>query len=110
MKPAPPVMRRAFKARSDRRALGILKGQSELLGQRIDGRPAALPRAIGFEAQIADPSAPRRDHTANGAEIRAIRVLLIEPACDVAGNTDERPQGSRRFDAVLASVPGAAEH
>ena len=41
---------------------------------------------------------------------RAVGVLLIEPADDVGRDADEGAQRRRRSDAVLAAVPGAAEH
>ena len=62
------------------RALRILQREPQLLRQRIDGRAAALPGAFGLEPQVADAAAPRRDHAADGAEVGAIGVLLIEPA------------------------------
>src|SRR5205823_9831676 len=61
------------------------------------------------ESQIADPAPPGRDDAADRAEIGALGVLLIEAAHDVGGHPDERAQGRRRLDAVLAAVPGAAE-
>src|SRR4029077_15575233 len=36
----------------------ILQCQPQLLGEGIDGRAASLPRAFGFETEIADPSPP----------------------------------------------------
>src|SRR5436190_3724425 len=94
----------------DRRALRILQREPELLRERVDRRARALPRAFGLEAQVADAAAPRRDHAADGPEIRPVRVLLIENADDVGRDADERAQGRRRADAVLASIPRAAEH
>src|SRR5213075_636117 len=69
----------------------------------------ALPGAFGLKAQIADAAAPRRDHAADGAEVRAVGMLLIETADNIGGDADERAQRRRRADAVLAAVPGAAE-
>src|SRR5262249_55830312 len=106
MKPAPPVINRGINLQvgiynlqrernkesrrplcklslvncrlSDGRALGILQREPKLLRQRVDGRAAALPRAVGLEPQIADAASPRRDDAADGAEVAAIRVLLIQ--------------------------------
>src|SRR4051794_17339177 len=41
----------------DRRPFGIHQREAQLLGERIDGRARALPRAFGFEAEIADAAA-----------------------------------------------------
>ena len=49
-------------------------------------------------------------HAADGAEVGAVGVLLIEPPDDVGRDADERAQRRRRLDAVLAAVPRAAEH
>src|SRR5689334_20149221 len=107
MKPAPPV---TSSVRLDSRSLRILQRQPALLGQRIDRRAAALPRALGLEAEIADAAAPRRDDAADGAEVRAVGVLLVQPADDVGRDSDERAQRRRAANGVLAAVPGAAEH
>ena len=45
----------------DRRTFRIQQREPQLLRERIDGRAAALPRAFGLEAQVADAAAPRRD-------------------------------------------------
>src|SRR3972149_5150340 len=102
MKPAPPVIRRV--GTSDRCTLGILEGQPELLRQRVDRRPAPFPGAFGLEPYVADAAAPRPDRAADGAEIRSIGVLLIEPAGDVWRHADEGPERRRRLDAVLPAV------
>src|SRR5947207_10348528 len=111
MKPAPPVMRRLrnLLTTSDRGAFRILQREPQLLRERIDGRARALPGAFGLEPQIADAPAPRRDHTPDRAEVRSVRVLLIQPADHVWRDADERAQRRRRADAVLAAVPRAAE-
>src|SRR4051794_19701238 len=108
MKPAPPVMINACNL--DSCSLRILQGELQLLGERVDGGSATLPLPLGFETQIADAAAPRRQHPADGAEIAAVGVLLIETANHVRRDPDEGPQRRRRLDAVLAPVPGAAEH
>ena len=80
MNPAPPVMSRVDNIwRLNGRALRIPQREPQLLRQRIDRRAGALPGAFGLEPQIADAAAPRRDHAADGAEIAAVGVLLIEP-------------------------------
>src|SRR5437899_624156 len=110
MKPAPPVMSRVDTSNfSDGRSFRILKRQAELLRQRVHGRARPLPRAFGLEPQIADAAAPRRDDAADRAEIGAVGVLLVEPADHVRRDADEGTQRRRRLDAVLASVPRAAE-
>src|SRR5256885_1579906 len=67
----------------NRRSLRILQREPQLLRQRIDRRAGALPLPFGLEPEIADAAAPRRDDAADGAEIAAVRVLLIEAADDV---------------------------
>src|SRR3954465_13118362 len=86
-----------------------MKRKLQLFRQRLDRRPSPLPRPFGLEAQIADAASPRSDHPADGAEVGAVGVLLIQPASDVWSDADERPQRGRRLDAVLAAVPGAVE-
>ena len=61
--------------RLHRRAFGILQRQPQLLGQRLHRRPR-FPGTLRFEPQVTDASTPRRNHPANGAEIRAIGMLL----------------------------------
>src|SRR4029079_10067019 len=58
----------------------------------------------------ANPPTPRRDYAADGAEIGAIRVLLVETADHIRRDAAEGAQRRRAADAVLAPVPGAAEH
>src|SRR5205085_11227089 len=106
MNPAPPVI---SSVTSHSRAFGVLQREPELLGQRVDGRPGALPCAVGLEPQVADAAAPRRDDAADRTEVRSIDVLLIEPPRDVRRDADERAQRRGAADAVLASVPRAAE-
>src|SRR5919197_538470 len=105
MNPAPPVMRSVL----DGGTFGILQGEPQLFRQRLDGGAGALPLPFGLEPQIADAPAPRRDHPADRPEIAAVGVLLIEPPDDVGRHPDERAQRRGTADAVLASVPGAAE-
>src|SRR5438034_1490151 len=120
MNPAPPVIRRVrIKAlprrtrvsscppplpwwdchsaqnNSDRRALGILQRESQLLRERLDGRAGALPLPFGLEAQVADAAAPRRNDTADRTEITAIGVLLIQTADDVRRDSYERTERRR---------------
>ena len=57
-------------------SFGILQRQLQLLGQQIHRRPRALPGAVGFEAEVADPAAPRRDDPADRADFRAIGRVL----------------------------------
>src|SRR2546428_13491035 len=94
----------------NRRSFRILQREPQLLRQRIDRRAGALPLPFGLEPEIADAAAPRRDDAADGAEIAAVRVLLIEAADDVGRDPDERAERRRAPDAVLAAVPRAAEH
>src|SRR4051812_22811058 len=108
MNPAPPVMRIVSVLASC--ALRVLQCKLQLFGERLDGRAATLPGAVGLEPEIADASAPRRDHTADRPEVRALCVLLVEPADHIGCNTDERPQSGRGSDAVLPPVPGRSEH
>src|SRR6188768_2583150 len=84
---------------------GILQCQPQLLSQVVHRRPLALPCAIGFEAERADAAAPRRDHAANRAEVGATGVLLVDLLQHVRRDADERAEGGRRLDAVLAAVP-----
>src|SRR5829696_4661289 len=93
----------------DGRSFRVLERQAQLLRQRVHGRPAALPRTLGLETQVADAAAPRRDGAADGAEVGAIGVLLVEPLDDVRRDTDEGPERRRALDAVLPTVPGRAE-
>src|SRR5581483_9542012 len=130
MKPAPPVIRsvamsgrnekwkmqneRSFyiwhsAVRLHRGSLRVLQRQPQLLRQRIHRRPAPLPRAFGFEPQVADAAPPRRDDAADGAEVGAVGVLLVEAADDVRRDADERAQRRGAADAVLPPVPRAAE-
>src|ERR1700736_4137490 len=109
MNPAPPVMRSVGMCPSDRCALRILQREPQLLRERIDRGPAALPRAFGLEPQVADAAAPRRDHAADGAEVGTIGVLLVETADDVRGDAHERAKRSRGLDAVLAPAPRRVE-
>src|SRR5687767_14511116 len=55
----------------DASALRILQGELQLFRQSIDGRPLSLPCAVGFEAERANATSPRRDHAANGAIVGA---------------------------------------
>src|SRR5262252_4733699 len=131
MKPAPPVMTRVATLRkppktrrpanenrtlrsqrarrSDRRPFGVLERKPQLFRELVDTAPRALPGALRLEPQIPDAPTPRCDHAANRAEIGSIGVLLVEAADDVGRDADERAQRSRRADAVLAAIPGAAE-
>src|SRR6476646_4711846 len=106
MKPAPPVIRRGTLYRGP---LRVLQREPQLFRQRIDGRAGALPGAVGLEPKVADAAAPRRDDAADGAEVAALGVLLIEPPNDIGGDADEGTERRRRTDAVLAAVPRAAE-
>src|SRR6478735_5826900 len=107
MKPAPPVIRRGTLYRGP---LRVLQREPQLFRQRIDGRAGALPGAVGLEPQVADAATPRRDDAADGAEVRAIRVLLVQPPGDVGRHANEGAERRGRSDAVLAAVPRAAEH
>src|SRR4030095_15668158 len=60
------------------RALGILQGEPQLLGQVVDRRPLSLPGAVGLEAQRTDTAAPRRNDPADGAVVGAIGVMLVD--------------------------------
>jgi hypothetical protein len=73
----------------------VLQRQLQLLRKAFDGRPLPLPGAVGFEAKRADPAAPWRNHPANGAIVRAIGVLLIDPLNDIGSNPNERAQRRR---------------
>src|SRR5919106_3682265 len=95
---------------SDRRALGILQRQAQFLRKRIDRRAGALPLSFGLEPQIADAAAPRRDDAADGTEVAPVGVLLVQTPDDIGRNANERAKSGRAPDAVLAPVPGAAEH
>ena len=90
MKPAPPVMRSVLG--QTRRALRILQRQPQFLGERLDGRAAALPRAFGLEPQVADAAAPRRDDAADRTEVATVGVFLIQPPNDVRRDADERAE------------------
>src|SRR6187551_2807519 len=51
-------MRRAGRAAASARgAFGVLQREAQLLHELIDPRSAALPRAVGLEAHVADPPA-----------------------------------------------------
>src|SRR3954451_10414274 len=103
MNPAPPVMTRV--AISNGGAFRVLQCEPQLFGERVDGRPASLPCALGFEPHVADAAAPRGDGAADGPEIRSLGVVLIQPANDVGRHAYERPQRRGGLDAVLAAVP-----
>src|SRR5690349_13811535 len=107
MKPAPPVM--TMVPELDSGTLRILQRQPQFLGERFHGRPAALPRAIGLEPEIADATPPRRDHAADGPVIGTLRMLLIEATDDVWRDTDKRAQRRGGADGVLAPVPRCVE-
>src|ERR1051325_11630321 len=62
----------------DPRAFRIFQRQLQLTRQRLDGRAAALPRALGLETQIADAPTPRSDDPADRAVVPAIRMILIK--------------------------------
>src|SRR5688572_13213330 len=89
---------------------GVLKGQPQLLRERLDRRAAPLPLPLGLEPQIADTAAPRGNHTADGPEVAALGMFLVQPPDDVGGHADEGAQRGRALDAVFAAVPRAAEH
>src|SRR5476649_470060 len=131
MKPAPPVMSSVPMARDhestktrnliflfrafafswlNRCAFWIHEREPQFLRQRVDRRPRALPGAFGLEPQVADAAAPRRDDAADRAEVRPIRVLLIEPLDHFGRDAHERAQRGGGADAVLPAVPRAAEH
>src|SRR5437764_8736390 len=74
---------------SDRCSLGILQRQPQLLRQRIDRCPAALPGALRLEPEIADAAAPRRNHATDRPEIAPVGMLLVEPPDDVWRHPDE---------------------
>ena len=95
---------------SDCRSFRILQRQPQFLRQRLRCRLRVLPGALGFEPQIADPAAPRRDDAADGAEVGPIGVLLIQPPNDVRRDADEGAERGGALDAVLPAVPGRAEH
>src|SRR5262245_14275889 len=78
---------------SDRRAFRVLKRETKFFGERVDCCASSFPGAVAFEAQIADSPAPRRNDAADGAEIRAICVVLIEPADHVGRYADECAEG-----------------
>src|SRR5687767_2850910 len=107
MNPAPPVISSVSNLYCG--PFRVLKRQPQLLGERIDGRAAALPGALGFEAQVPDPAAPGRDDAADRPEVSPIGVLLVEPPDDIGSDADEGPQCRCRPDAVLPAVPGSAE-
>src|SRR5262245_35062213 len=131
MNPAPPVIssvpttksncgtrreRRANVSLRAQRALrlngssfGVHERQPQLFRERVDGRAAAFPGTFGFEPQVADAAAPRRDDAADGTEVAAIGVLLIEPANHIGRDPNERAERRGAANAVLAAVPGAAE-
>src|SRR5436190_1807807 len=95
---------------SHRRSFRVLECQPEFLGQRLAGRLRVLPRPLRLEARIPDATAPRSDDAADGAEVGAVRMLLVQPANDVGGDTDEGAQRRCALDAVLAAVPGGPEY
>src|SRR5450759_6034550 len=107
--PRPPALCPTGRS-SDRRPFGVLQRQPQLLRQRIHRRPATLPGPFGLEPQVADAAAPRRDGTADGAEVGAVDMLLVQPADDVRRDAHEGAERVRALDAVLAAVPGGAEH
>src|SRR6476469_1740278 len=107
MKPAPPVM--TMVPELDSGTLRILQREAEFLGERFHRRPAALPRPIGLEPEIADATTPRRDHAADGPVVGTLRMLLIEATDDVGRHADKRAKRRGGPDRVLAAVPGRVE-
>src|SRR5437868_3082638 len=110
MNPAPPVMSRVpmlelrtgnselrtrssqfqvLRSELNRSPFRVHQRQAQFLRQRIDRGARALPRAFGLEAQVADAAAPRRDDAADGAEVRAVGVLLIEALDHLGRDADE---------------------
>src|SRR3954464_12669110 len=81
-------------------SLGILKRQTKFLGERIDRRSLAFPGALRLEAQIADPSAPWRNHPPYRTKIGTIRVLLVQPPNHIRRDADKRPKRGGALDAV----------
>src|SRR5687768_17271541 len=108
MKPAPPVMTMA--ARLDSCPLRVLQRELQLFGERDHRGSGPLPGPFGLEPQIADPTAPRRDDTADRAEICPVRVLLIEPPDHFRRDAHEGAKRGGGPDRVLAAVPGPPEH
>ena len=90
---------------SDSCTFRILQRETQFLGQTVDGRSLSFPRAVGFEAQCPDSPAPWRDDATDGAEVRPIRVLLIDPLQDIRRDTNERAEGRRRADRSRIPTP-----
>ena len=82
---------------------GYCNARRSSLASSFDRRSSALPGAVGLEPQVANAPAPWRNHAADGPEVGAFRMLLIEPAHDVGRDTNERPQ--RRRDRMLYLRP-----
>ena len=81
-----------------RHSFGVLQGEPKLLGQRLDRRPMPFPGVLGLKPEVPDPSAPGGDHPTDGAEVRAVDMLLVETADDVGRDTDEGAEGRRGLD------------
>ena len=87
-----------------------MQREPQFLGERVHGRSAALPGALGLEPKIADPAAPRGNDAPDGPEVAAVGVFLIQAADDVGRHANEGAQSRSRFDRVLPAVPRASEH
>jgi hypothetical protein len=75
------------------RAFGVLQGEPEFLDQLVNGRTRPLPGAVGLEAQVADAATPRSDDAADGPEVCAIGVLLVQVLDDIRRNPDKGAKG-----------------
>src|SRR5205823_10080859 len=109
------ALRRATTAeRGAKPPFGSTKRFPQLARERVDRSAGAageleLPLALGLEAAIAQPLAPRLDRLADGIEIVGVAAQLAGASHHVGRGADEGAQCGARLDRVLPAGPGAGE-
>src|SRR5205823_2540372 len=96
------------------RADVLPKGFAKLAREDLDGAARAageleLPLALGLEAAVAQPLAPRLDRLADGVEVVGVAAQLAGASHHVGRGADEGAQCGARLDRVLPAGPGAGE-
>src|SRR2546422_1150865 len=85
-----------------------------LAREALDGPARAagelqLPLALGLEAPVAQPLAPRLDRLADRVEVEWVAAQLAGARHDVGRRPDERAKRGARLDRVLAARPRGGE-